>query len=332
MEGGVLQNVVQKLNEIPALKAKVLKEEIRLNGLIVDAKIRIERNDYRENWNAEVKNRIVPATIPQIIPQIKEIGRTILFADYITTKAKEILRENNIAYADTAGNVFIDHNQLYIFIQTNKSNRTKLLKTNRAFNKTGLKVVFQLLIHPEFVNKPFRFLGDHAQVAIDTVGKVLKDLREEKYIIPIDDRFYKWNKREELITRWVDGYNRNLRPHLKQKVYKPRDPNQNWKNLNLPDDTYWGGANAAEELTDYLIADRWTVYTGQNFEILMKNMQWIPHPNGNIQVFEKFWNNDNDNLLAPNLITYADLLAIDNPRYLEAARKLYEQYIEEVIN
>jgi len=259
MKKSIIHEVLLKLNEIPALNAQVLGEELHQNKRVIDAKIKITTTHYNKEWLVEVKRKIVPANIPQIIAQVEDLRETILFTDYLTENTKKLLVDKNIAYTDTAGNIFINDDPIYIHIETNKTNRTKLPGANRAFNKTSVKVLFLLLANPEYVNKPFRFIGNQVHVAIDTVGKVFRDLRNEKYLIKVDCKKYKWNQREDLI------------------------------------------------------------------------MKWIPDPNGKIKVIEKFWIGEDDGPCVPLLITYADLLTHDDPRYLEVANQVYEQIRKHII-
>ena len=135
-------------------------------------------------------------------------------------KAKGLLRLNNIPYADTAGNMFFRTQNLYVFIQTKQTNRDKLKTNTRAFNKAGLKVIYQFLINSEYLNKPYRFICEKAKVTIATVGVVLKDLLKQNYLVKANDNEYKFQNREKLFEKWVTQYNRNLRPKLMKKGYR----------------------------------------------------------------------------------------------------------------
>ncbi len=329
MKNEILNIVTEKINELIGIECKILNEEIRAKDKFIDAEIVIYHGNLKERYFAEIKKKIVPDHIPRIMEQTKNVQPLIFLADYITPKAMELLRMNNIPYVDTAGNMFLRTQNIYILIETNKTNRNKLKVNTKAFNKAGLKVIYQFLTKPEFINKPYRFIGEKAKVTIATVGIVLKDLLKENYIVQANDKEYKFQNREKLFEEWVKEYNRNLRPKLKKKRYRWLNKNENWRKIKLPEETYWGGTNAAEKLTEYLIADKIEIYTGLKFEEVMKALRIIPDYEGEITVTEIFWKNQDQNteLIDPMLI-YADLLNEPNPRYLETANIIYKEHVQ----
>lgn len=330
MEIEILDIAIEKLNKIKGFECIILRREIQQNKrFVIDAEIEIGYGQYKEKYFVEVKRIIVPEQIPLLLEKVKN-NKFLIIAEYISSGAKELLKLEGIPYIDTAGNMFIQNNWIYIYIQTEKTNRNKLKTNTRAFNKAGLKVIYQFLLNPAYINEPYRFIGKKADVTIATVGVVLKSLIKENYLIQVDSRKYMFNDRTKLFEEWVKEYNRNLRPKLKKKRYRWLNKNENWKVLKLPEKTYWGGVNAAEKLTDYLIADKVEIYTGLPFEKVMKALKILPDQSGNITVTETFWENEpSDYDLVDPILAYADLLNDTNPRYLETANKIYREYVQD---
>lgn len=329
MEARVLNIATEKINELIGVECRILQQEKGFVNRFVDAEIVINHDDLEERYFAEVKKKIVPDNIPRILEQKKDIN-LILLADYITPKAKELLRINNIPYVDTAGNIFLRNQNMYILVQTNKTNRKALKTHTRAFNKAGLKVVYQFLREPAFLNKPYRFIGEQAKVTIATVGVVLKDLLKENYIVQLNDKEYRFENKEQLFREWVKEYNRNLRPKLMTRKYRWLNKNEDWRKLKLPNKTYWGGANAAEKLTAYLIADKTEIYTALPFEKVMKALRLIPDKDGEVSLTEMFWSEQKGNAeLVDPILVYADLLNDPNTRYLETANIIYKNYVKD---
>ncbi|MOA64203.1 hypothetical protein D3C78_1901870 [compost metagenome] len=64
----------------------------------------------------------------------------------------------------------------------------------------------------------------------------------------------------------------------------------------------------------------------------MKSWKLIPYLKGNIQLYQKFWNEDKkyNLLIAPQLIIYADLLLTDDPRCIEVAEIIYNTYLKQL--
>jgi hypothetical protein len=330
MNQDILNAASAKIAELTDIRCKISGTQTNGTNSPVSPQIVLSYKDFTIAYPVEVKQKVVPSQIPNIVNRTKNMGPLIVVADYITPQAKELLRTNDISYADTAGNMFLKAGYLYIYIQTNQTNRKKLKVHARAFTKAGLKVVYQFLVHPESLNKPYRYIGEHAKVTIATVGAVLKDLLKEQYIIRENGKTYRFVDRVKLFEEWVRAYNRVLRPKLKTRRFKWLNENQNWRTVQLPDKTYWGGGNAAEQMTDYLIADKTEIYTGLRFEEVMKALKIVPDTQGELTLTEIFWADlpGNINRVHPILV-YADLLNESNPRYLETANLVYKNYIQD---
>ena len=58
----------------------------------------------------------------------------MLVADKIYPAQKQRLRENGIAYLDTAGNIYVSNGNLLLWLD----GHIDVKKTNRAFTKAGL--------------------------------------------------------------------------------------------------------------------------------------------------------------------------------------------------
>lgn len=330
METEVIKIIAQKLNELNGIECYLIDPNIQFKNQLMDAEIVLRHNNFEERYFIEVKKKIVPSDVLRILEQNKDVTKRIYFAEYITPKAKEILRINNVPHVDTAGNIFLNTDNMYIQIQTDETNRKQLKTHTKAFNKAGLKVIYQFLVNPDYINMPYRFIGDKATVTIATVGTVFKDLLKEKYIIQRSNRDYEFQNREKLFEEWVREYNRNLRPKLKTKRYKWLNKNLTWRNLKLPKETFWGGTNAAELLTNYLIADKMQIYTALEFNEIMKALKIIPDKDGDLIITETFWKNQEEQkLMVDPILVYADLLNDPNPRYMETANKIYKEHVQD---
>lgn len=328
MEVEILNIAVEKINEIVGIECRILE-----NGLVesesMNAELAIKQGGKENRYYAEIKKKVVPNNIARILEQAKKLEQLVIIADYITPKAKGLLKVNNVSYVDTAGNMFLQNKNIYVLIQTDNTNRQKIKSNTKAFNKAGLKVIYQFLINPEYINKPYRFIGAKAKVTIATVGVVLKDLLRENYIVKANEKEYKYQNREKLFEEWVREYNNKLRPKLRTRRYKWLNKDQNWRKIELPDGAFWGGSNAAEILTKYLISNKIEIYTGLSFEEVMKSLKLLPYEKGEITVTEIFWsdNKQKEKIVDPFLI-YADLLNDSSARSLEAANIIFKEYVE----
>ena len=119
----------------------------------------------------------------------------------------------------------------------------------RAFNKTGLKLIFTLLQRPDRVHETYRTLASLAGVSLGAVKYVITDLEQLGYVVTVGQSRRQLKNGHDLLDKWVAGYVETLRPRLIRGTFRPLDPDwhQRWKQVELdPTRTVWGGAPAAD--------------------------------------------------------------------------------------
>lgn len=279
----------------------------------------------------EAKNEVRPQQVKQIVQQKNKMGTLLVIANYITPNAKELLRKHGINYMDRAGNIYMKLEPVYIHIQGIPNHPPTEDRKNRAFTKTGIKVVFQLLLDPNLVNATYREIAEKADAALGTIPKVIEGLKEEGFLLRKNKTEWILKDQEGLLNRWQQAFTRVLKPALFLKRYKPVDKgfHNHWKTLKLKDQAVWGGEPAADLLTNYLKPEYFTLYTNQQQQEIMKMYRWVPDDKGIIFVYKKFWKDTaNEKNHANNLLIYADLIETGDSRCIETANKIYEQYIQ----
>lgn len=334
METGILIKIIG--TEMP-IKIENLEIERGYNLRILDAMLNINGKTYVAEIKAAIRRENVGAILQQV--EVFE-GIPIIVTGHVTTNLATYLRERNIAFLDTAGNAFINDPPLYIYVKGNKiPDQFKLPKRNRAFQPTGLKVVFALLANPDLENAAYRQIAQYAKVANGTVGWVVNDLKQLGYLVDMGKHHRRrLIKKEDLLRRWVEAYPEILKPKLLLGRYTTKHANMldNWFDHKY--DTMkveWGGEIAAAKLTKYLKPQNATIYTkGTINEFVLKN-QLMKDPNGNVEILEQFWNFHHPyqelNIVHP-LLVYADLLATGDARNIETAKIIYEEEIAKIIN
>ncbi len=88
------------------------------------------------------------------------------------------------------------------------------------------------------------------------------------------------------------------------------------------------GEPAGDLLTNYLRPEKLTIYTSETKKDLMMHYGLVPDQNGNIQVYEKFWEQDDQRDIAPDLLVYADLVNTRDKRCIETATMIYNEHIK----
>ena len=320
MKKEIIDIAIENLNHQPNIQAEWLDNGV-LDGTL---KIVINQKEYR--YYIEVKKELREYQLALINEKRKRISNLIVIAEQITPKIKEQLKELEIPYLETNGNFFLKTEECFCLIDTRKKVPLRKEKANRAFTKTGLKVVFHLLSNPGLINNKQREISNVAGVALGNIPQVITGLKETGYLLNLRKSVYVWEKKEELINRWVNGYATELRPRLVIGRYAIKEE---WQNIDInTNKTVWGGEPAADILTQHLRPEKFLIYTKERNLDLIKKYKFMPKEDGELEVLEMFWDNTNKLTYAPPLLIYAELMITGGKRNIETAGLIYNDYIK----
>ena len=335
----LLDAAITAVNRTANIKLKATNGA-KIKNKQIDAEITIE--GYKKiHFAAEVKLWVQQANFGALVNQIKQLpGKGILVADYVNPIMADKLRDLDIPYIDAVGNVYINEKPIYILVKMTKgqaneqANLKGLMNTQtrgRAFNPTGIKVVYLFLTDGKMLNAPYREIANKAGVALGAIGEVIKDLKQGGYLVDIKGKARRLTRKEKLLEKWTDAFLEKLRPKLEVGTFKAENPMW-WKKVESNITNYgakFGGEVAAHKKAGYLTPQEITIYleTGDGND-LFKNYRFRKDPKGDIHVYRAFWNIDRNtpkiretDLVNP-LITYADLIGTGDIRNLEAAEEL----------
>ncbi|MGV6817586.1 MAG: type IV toxin-antitoxin system AbiEi family antitoxin [Thiotrichales bacterium] len=314
-------------------------------GSTVDAYLSFE-GGRADSLAAILKKRIQPAGLGGLLHQFQSLeGRAILVTDYVNPNLAERLRNEEIAFLDGAGNAFIDIPPVYVCVTGKRPSARggrNRASTNRAFDKTGLKVVFAFLCNPGLLKASYREIAEHAGVAVGTVGWVLNGLKAAGLILDKGKgKGRKFLSYQKLLDRWLVAYPEKLRPKLYLGTFLADDPDW-WKSLEIGEfGAVWSGEVAAAKYTNHLVPIESTVYLPKGAEAtllskarLRKAAPDIESKAGLVELYRNFGSLGSEILknkanegLAPPVLVYADLIASADPRNREVARMIYEEYL-----
>ena len=299
----------------------------------IDGKLDLNLDTKTIHFFAEVKNELRQYQLRQLYELAERHHPFMVIANRIFPTLKEILRDKKIGYLDSAGNIYINTADTFLWIDGKKAVEKDKPATNRAFTKTGLKTVFYLLLHSDAINMPHRKLADITGVALGNIKNVIEGLKDAGFILQINDKTIQIQNKRALLDRWIVGYRETLKPtlHLGRFRFWNEDKLRNWKALPIEQgESVWGGEPAGEHFTKYLRPEILTLYTKQQRAVIIPKWNLIPDEKGSVQLYEKFWKDeaiDNDQFV-PTLLVYADLLLTDDPRCIETAEMIYTKYLE----
>jgi len=330
MKNELIQTAIENLQkEIPI--------SIELKGTVpVDETLVVKWDGHQIQLLPWVRNEIRTQFYPQLAERFKNQKDLILVANKIYPKVKELLRADGIPYIETAGNIFLNRNGIYILLEHAKATSNRAPLKNKAFTKSGLRVVYQFLTYPEILNEPYRTIAEKAGVALGNIPAVIDSLKDAGFLLRKDKQNLMLDRKKELLEKWIDAYSLRLKPSLKIGEFRPKNDND-WTMVKLDSlDSTWGGEAAGEFYTKYLRPERGTIYTRLGKAELIKKYGLIPQKNGPIEVLEVFWENlpiedPEFNVKLPYvsaILAYADLIQTGDKRCMDTAQRIFDEYIQ----
>ena len=294
----------------------------------IDAKVRIRIREKNEIIrNVEIRKEIRKHHVPQLKARNEQAGPIMLVAERLYPNIKAQLNDAGIDWLDGAGNIYLKDDQTLIWIDRHTT--TPLQKNiNRAFTKTGLKVVFLFLHDEAWLNRTYREIAEAAGVALGNIKHVLDGLKEHNFILAKNRQVLKLKNRERLLDQWLTAFADELKPRIQKGRYNfiNREAEQSWQELETGAGTVWGGEPAADLLTHNLKPREFILYTDRNRAALMKEFKLIPDEEGVVDVREPYWTVENETpKVAPLLAVYTDLMETGDPRNVNIANQIYEK-------
>ncbi|HEJ9414451.1 TPA: hypothetical protein SMM66_003107 [Proteus mirabilis] len=296
------------------------------NQLSHDGVIKIELpNNNTYQFNVEIKLNINKQKIMSYNEKIsyQDKSKFILISNYLTPKIQYYCIDNNINFIDSVGNIFIQEKELYLYISGRKG--THLLKKETQMSLGIMKLLFILLSDESNINLTYRELADLSGISLGMVNKGMNYLKlNNLYRESGGHRRFIFS--DEICMQWINDYGRILRPKLKS-IYLSGDVN--WLDIPLYDGEYWGGEAAASKLTNgYLIPENIQLFTPIPLMDRRKALNMIPVQFSHFQLVEIFWGESYClNKKAEALLSVAELVATQDERNIEIAKRINEQYL-----
>ena len=295
-----------------------------------DALVQIMNVDFL----CKIKGNITATNINTIVNHLQkymaiENRPVLLVAKYINPNMFDKLVGLGLNILDCAGNCHIRYmnGNIPVFHLINKGEKNVFAneKAYPVFQDAGIKVIFYLLQDKNNINKAYREIQENTGVALGTVKNVIDELVTRNFIL-VTDKGRILKNRKALLDLWVENYNQVLKPKLLigRMAFRTNEQRNKWKTMELPEGMYWGGESAANMIDNYLEPGAFDIYTDVPTAYLMKTGFVKQDTNGEIKVYQKFWQWETENHLAPLILIYADLMGSNNSRCVEAANRLME--------
>jgi hypothetical protein len=335
----IINDALEKFREATGLTVEIIGLDIKgtQKNYYPDARINIKWENLDFHFAIEAKKNVTRATLGGTLHQIDLFQeKAILVTRYVNPQIADQLKEMDMPFMDTVGNVYINEPPLLVFIKGNKLvGKHRDEQPTLTFRPAGLQVIFALLCQPGVENEPYREIAKKADVALGTVGWIMYDLRRMNYLVDVKRGNRRLIRKADLLNKWATAYPERLRPKEILGKYKTEN-NDWWKNVDLLETgALWGGEVAAYIMTKYLKPHIITLYAKPPIGRLALKYRLQKDDNGNIEILNKFWafaQDEVQNKMVPPLLVYADLLATGDARNIETAGIIYEQELKGIID
>lgn len=283
----------------------------------------------------EFKNEVRPQNISLFEKTRSKELPVLVASKYITPKAKEVLKARKINYIDSFGNAFLNLEKLKLYVEKNNA-KPVYNQYSEVFTPSGGQILFHLLQNPELINATYRHLAEISRVSLGSVSKTINGLLNEDFAVKRDTKKkYQLVRLEELLEKWIDVLNQKILPVYKLGNFTFSKNRFEILESNPEFETRWGGESGAAMLTDYLVPEKYTLFTNRPQQDLIKNYRLLPQEGGEINVYSPFWklgscghDYEDSNLVAHPLLIYAELIYSGIDRNLETAKIIFDEYIK----
>lgn len=279
------------------------------------------------------------ARLRTALPHAHANDRLLLLAPHVRPQQAAVLERAEIDYLDLAGNVHLQAPGLLVHVEGRRPTTEHTTAVARP-HKAWIKVVLALLVRPDGVNQPYRFLATEADVALGTVAACIKDLTARGLLLEGKEG-RRVTDLQALVALWVQAYIEGLRPKLQERRLQVRaDTKQDiWTRLKtvLAEKNHrWAltGADAAYRRTRFFRAEETEIYAPVDvFDDRELQKALVAQPvarAGNLLVIEPpgplaipdHADVTDDLPIAPTLLAYAELQYRGTNQALEAAEIL----------
>lgn len=332
-EADLLQKAIDACFRATGLRFTI--EQIQTRGpdeKVGSAMLRLHAHGAKQQFFAEVKRALTNAVLGVVVGKLEGLGTNrLLVTEYVNPNMADRLRRLNVPFIDIAGNVYVNYPPFFAYVKGQPPPKlNERHRTTRAFQPTGLKVLFAFLCRPDLVDANYRDIAKVAGVALGTVVWVVTDLKALGFWFDMGKRGRRLVEKAKLLERWVVAYPEQLRHRLTIGRFTAPDKAW-WRDYHAANfNAFWGGEIAAARLTHYVRPEIVTLYVRDRLEDLVIRNRLKRDTRGEVEILKAFWKPECDwktDEVAHPLLVYADLLAAVNERSIEAAGIIYERYL-----
>ncbi len=324
---------------------ELVSEASKENSLMVDCFLKFANNTGKKKLLAtEIKPNLTKSILDYVIHQLelyqyksKTNFPVLIVSEYISEPIAQELIKQNIFFLDCVGNAYLKNDTVFILISGKKKRKEKGYTKPKAFQATGIKLLFAFFIKEELLNYNYRELSTITGIATGSLSEIFKSLKENKFLIESEKEGKVLVNRKKLLEKFIIGYNEYLKPKLNSKKYRFLDDTmlKQWQVIDFHNKGFfWAGEPAAALQTNYLKPEKWSIYSTIERKELIKTLKIVPDEKGNLEIRNGFWTSELQEIFeqvtsVPPLLSYLDLILSEESRNIETAQVIYERYLSD---
>ena len=292
----------------------------------------ISAGGKRHKLAAQITPKASAAMVAALAANAKD-HRVLLVTDHLGTATIQACRSLGLACADLDGNMYLHLGAVHLDVEGRARTLSKDLVPVRGASsalttRSGVQVLFVVLAAPASVDLPMRDLAAASGTSLGSVSTVFRELTAQNYLSTRADGHRQLHRTARLFDRWVEGYRLRLHPKLGIGSYQT-DTARWWTSADAAirkAGAQWGGETAAWHMDRHLLPAEGVLYADATPTRLLAQYRMRPpgEASANVALRRRFWNvpDWNKSVTVPSPLVYADLVASDDPRQLEAAVRL----------
>lgn len=285
----------------------------------------------------EVKARVDRFAVVERLKEIQEKldKQLLLVTDHLSLEMAESLRDNDLAFLDTSGNVSLRREETLLYVAGRRSAKGKRAALPvRTGSPKQLEVLYALIANPELVDAPYRAIAAAARVALSTVNLAIDDFLARQLLVQDAEGRRRFGDWERVVDEWASLYPIKLKPKLASRRFST-DQADWWQSIDISQfGAVFSGEVAAAKLTQHLRPQRVTLYADSTLpKALILAARLRADPAGDIEIVQSFWPTPAAQPagmppdVAHPMLVYADLLDSRESRNLALARTIREDYL-----
>jgi len=289
----------------------------------------------------QLLNRLRPGDLPQLLRRFAEDSCThqMVFADYVTANVADMLCDQNVWFADTQGNAFMEiPGRLLVRNVGNKPDRMPT-PTGQHFSVPGAKVLHYLLKHGPSIDATYREIREAIGVSIDKIGKLVRELEQNGTLRVRGSGQYEILAPDRLLRMWVDAYDAKLQPALYLGCYMAAGDRTFEALLRdaetvLPAQLILGSEVAADVLTQHLRPQQLRLYVPKTQAAdLRRDLKLAPSERGTVELCDQYAREIAGQgmiyglTIADAAFVYAELMTDGDSRLAETALRLRQEHL-----